>query len=75
MDAVVTYIRSLRPAKPSVGDLLVAPDGTQREVTRRVDHCTGSMSIKVSNPDHWVLNAEWFIRFHRLQIIKNGETE
>lgn len=73
MDAVVTYIRSLRPVKPVVGDLLVAPDGTEREVLRRVDHCGGSTSIKISNPDHWVLDAVWFIKFHKLTVLKNGE--
>lgn len=72
MDAVVTYLRSLRPAKPSVGDLLVSPDGTEREVLRRVDHCSGDTSIEIANPNHWVFDAVWFIRFYQLKIV-NGE--
>ena len=71
-DPVRAYLQSLRPAKPDVGDFLVSGDGTQREVTQRVDHCHGATSVKISNPDHWVFDAAWFVKFHGLTIEKSG---
>lgn len=62
------------PPKPRTGDVLVFPDGSRRRVLRRVDSGSGKTSIKIDGPNHWVLDAMWFIRFHSATLEpKNGE--
>jgi hypothetical protein len=60
--------------KPNEGDVLVHRDGTRRTVLRRVDHCSGTTSIKLDNPNLWVFDALWYVRFHQVKIEENGET-
>jgi hypothetical protein len=69
--------RGARPiaiyVKPHKGDVLILRDGTRRQVLKRVDHCSGTTSVLLDNPTHWVFDVMWFLRFHHVKIEKNGE--
>jgi len=69
--------RGARPieiyTKPRQGDVLIHRDGTLRVVLNRVDHASGTTSVLLDNPTHWVFDVMWYLRFHRVKIQKNGE--